>query len=169
MVNNDTSLNAAPSDFSRWQVFFMTCLRVLIGWHFLYEGIAKVADSGWSAAGYLQAATGPFAGLFGAIAGVHWMITLINIIMTYGLILIGLSLMLGLYTKIGTIGAAVFLFLFYISNPPLVGVKFMAGEGNYLIVNKNLVELAAVMVLLVFPVCSRWGLDRLLSDEISSQ
>jgi thiosulfate dehydrogenase [quinone] large subunit len=164
-VDNDNTLSALSSKYSGAQIFFLTCLRVIVGWHFLYEGWVKVAGSGWSAAGYLRAAPGPFGGLFGAIAGVSWMAGAIDIIMSYGLLLIGLSLMLGLYTRIGYIAAGAFLFLFYISNPPLVGVKAMAGEGNYLIVNKNLVELAAVMVLMFFPVGSIWGFDRLFMEK----
>ena len=38
-------------------------LRVLIGWHFLYEGIAKLTKPNWSAAGFLKQARGPLAGI----------------------------------------------------------------------------------------------------------
>ena len=55
--------------------------------------------------------------------------------------------------------------MFYLSNPPWIGVQFMAGEGSYMIVNKNLVELAAVMVLLVFPTGVIWGFDRIFVKE----
>ena len=79
------------------------------------------------------------------------MITSIDLIMAYGLTLIGLALILGLYTRLATIGALFLLLLFYLSNPPWIGVRDVAGEGNYLIVNKNLVEFAAAWLLLVFP------------------
>jgi len=32
----------------------ITVLRVVVGWHFLYEGIAKLSSLSWSAAGYLK-------------------------------------------------------------------------------------------------------------------
>ena len=33
--------------------YFLTALRILTGWLFLYEGIDKVLESGWSAKYYL--------------------------------------------------------------------------------------------------------------------
>jgi len=46
----------------------ITVLRVLIGWHFLYEGIAKLTAPSWSAAGYMRVSRGPFADFFRWIA-----------------------------------------------------------------------------------------------------
>jgi thiosulfate dehydrogenase [quinone] large subunit len=77
----------------------------------------------------------------------------------------GVLLILGLFTRIGLVIAALFLVLFYLSNPPWVGVQFMAGEGSYLIVNKNLVELATVLVLLVFPSGKVWGFDSMFCRD----
>ena len=58
----------------------MTLLRVAIGWHFLYEGLSKLFNPVWSAAGYLQSATGPLAGLFHAMAAGEGTLALINIL-----------------------------------------------------------------------------------------
>ena len=49
---------------SRGAMLAITALRVFVGWHFLYEGIAKLTAPSWSAAGYLRQARGPFADLF---------------------------------------------------------------------------------------------------------
>jgi len=46
------------------QMTAVVVLRVLIGWHFLYEGLSKLTTPGWSASGYLTQSRGPFAGLF---------------------------------------------------------------------------------------------------------
>ena len=32
---------------------FLVTLRTLIGWHFLYEGLAKLANPDWSSAAFL--------------------------------------------------------------------------------------------------------------------
>ena len=32
------------NNYSGWQMFSLTLLRVLIGWHFLYEGLIKVYE-----------------------------------------------------------------------------------------------------------------------------
>jgi len=49
---------------SRGAMLAITVLRVFIGWHFLYEGIAKLTATSWSGAGYLKQARGPFAEWF---------------------------------------------------------------------------------------------------------
>ena len=62
----------------------MTLLRVAIGWHFLYEGLTKLFNPQWSAAGYLQSATGPLAGLYHALAASETVLALVNILNTWG-------------------------------------------------------------------------------------
>ncbi len=78
------------------------------------------------------------------------------------LLLIGLSLILGLFTRIGAWGALFFLSLFYLLYVPLTGVPQPGSEGTYLIVNKTLIEAAAVGVLLAFDTGAIAGLDLLL-------
>jgi thiosulfate dehydrogenase [quinone] large subunit len=75
--------------------------------------------------------------------------------------LIGLSLILGLFTRIGAWGALLFLSMFYLLYIPTVGVPQPNNEGTYLIVNKTLIEAAAVCVLLVFNTGKIAGLDLL--------
>ena len=50
--------------FSRLQMIALVVLRVVIGWHFLYEGVAKLLKPNWSAAGFLLQSRGPFADVF---------------------------------------------------------------------------------------------------------
>ena len=61
------------------------------------------------------------------------------------------------------IAGIVLLALYYLAAPPFAGLSYaMPAEGSYLIVNKVLIELAALVVLLAFPT-GRWlGLDRLV-------
>ena len=54
--------------YSAFQLFSLVALRMLIGWHFLYEGIAKFINPYWTSAGYLQASQGPFADWFVSLA-----------------------------------------------------------------------------------------------------
>ena len=35
------------------QEALLVLLRVAIGWHFLYEGVVKILNPGWTAAGFL--------------------------------------------------------------------------------------------------------------------
>ena len=135
---------------SRTSMIAITMLRVIVGWHFLYEGIAKLTSPTWSAAGYMKASRGPFADLFRWIAGQPHLLDNANLITMYGLAVVGGLLMLGLFTRLAAIGGIAFLLLFYLCNPPFVGYFYaLPTEGSYLIVNKNLVELCALVVILV--------------------
>ena len=99
---------------ARLEAVALVLLRTLIGWHFLYEGYYKLVSPGWtrggapvaawSASGYLKAATGPLAGAFHAL-GQSSMAGWVDHLVPIGLVLVGLSLMLGLFTQVGLWGA----------------------------------------------------------------
>ena len=156
------------TSYSSAQQIALIALRTLIGWHFLYEGYYKFRLPGWSAdgtpmaawssAGYLKAATGPLGKLLQWMANsgwVGWMYTGVKI----GLVLVGLSLLLGLLTRLGCWGALLLLALFYLTAIPMAGTQVPGSEGAYLIVNKTLIEAAAVAVLLIFNTGAIAGLD----------
>lgn len=153
------------------QQFALIALRTVIGWHFLYEAYYKIWSPAWSpagspltrwtSAGYLKGASGPLAGLFQKMVNSGWT-PWIDRTVKIGLLLIGLSLILGLFTRVGAIGALSFLSLFYLLYVPLTGVPQPGSEGTYLIVNKTLIEAVAVGVLLVFDTGAIAGLDLLL-------
>jgi thiosulfate dehydrogenase [quinone] large subunit len=152
---------------SRRQQIALVVLRTLVGWHFLYEGYVKLLNPAWgrdghplavwSSAGYLKAATGPLADLFHSLGSAAW-VGRLDIAIAVLLIAVGLSLMLGLFTQLGCIGAMGLLALFYVSAIPL-GVPEARAEGSYLIVNKNLIELASVFVIFTFRTGQVVGLD----------
>lgn len=154
-------------------------LRTLIGWHFLYEGYYKLMlpgwssagqpMAGWSAAGYLKnAASGPLVPAFHALADSRAM-PFLDVMIPVGLLLVGLSLILGLFTQIGCLGAAAFLAMFYVSAIPLSGTPQAGAEGAYLLVNKNLVELAAVLAVAAFRTGQIAGLDVLRQTGVRGQ
>lgn len=148
----------------------LVLLRTLIGWHFLYEGIYKLMLPGWSragqpvadwsAAGYLNAATGPLAAAFHALAQSRALAT-VDTIVPVGLVCVGASLAAGLFTQAGCVGAMSLLTLFYVPAIPTTGGPQAGAEGTYLIVSKNLIELAAVVVLFTFRTGWIAGLDLL--------
>ena len=148
---------------ARGPMIAITVLRVLVGWHFLYEGIAKLTSPSWSAAGYLKQARGPFADLFKWLAAQPDLLAAANVITMWGLIAVGVLLILGLFTRLASLGGIGFILLFYLCNPPFVGYFYsIPTEGSYLIVNKNLVELCALVVILVTGSGRFAGLDRIV-------
>ena len=56
------------SDYSGAQVTALVVLRFAIGWHFFYEGLAKLVNPYWTAAGYLEASQGFMSGVFSSMA-----------------------------------------------------------------------------------------------------
>ena len=162
----------SPATYRPLQQAALIFLRTVIGWHFLYEAYYKIWSPAWSpssgtplprwtSAGYLKGASGPLAGLFQRMVDAGWTPWLDRSV-KIALLLIGLSLILGLFTRIGAVGALFFLSLFYLLYLPLTGVPQPGNEGTYLIVNKTLIEAAAVFVLLVFDTGAIAGLDLLL-------
>jgi thiosulfate dehydrogenase [quinone] large subunit len=148
---------------ARGPMIAITVLRVLIGWHFLYEGIAKLSSPSWSAAGYLKQARGPFAGLFKWLAAQPDLLANADLITMWGLTAVGLLLVLGLFTRLASLGAIGFIVLFYLCNPPFIGYFYsIPTEGSYILVNKNLVELGALVVVLVSGSGRFAGLDRIV-------
>lgn len=148
---------------SRSAMIAITVLRVVVGWHFLYEGIAKLTSPSWSAAGYMKVSRGPFAAFFHWIAGQPQLLDKANLITMYGLAIVGVLLILGLFTRLAAIGGIGFVLLFYLCNPPFVGYFYsIPTEGSYLIVNKNLVEVCALAVIGLTRSGLFAGLDRIL-------
>ncbi len=86
----------------------------------------------------------------------------INFATTYGLIAIGMCLILGFLTPLAALGAAAFLAMIYLSMPPWPGLPANPrAEGHYFIVSKNLIELIACLVIATTPTGHWVGLDAL--------
>jgi uncharacterized membrane protein YphA (DoxX/SURF4 family) len=165
MMGQDViSTQADPKGWSAAQMWLLVGLRTVIGWHFLYEGIAKLFTPGWTSAEFLGLSRWAFAGMFRWIAETPAALAVVDALNIWGLILIGAGLMLGCFARAASVAGVVLLALYYVANPPLVGLDYgVPMEGNYLIVNKNLVELAALLLLAFVPASQFLGLDRLLA------
>jgi len=154
--------------FSRSAMIAITVMRVLVGWHFMYEGIAKLTSSSWSAAGYLRQARGPAASFFRWLAAQPNLLAYADQITMWGLTIVGALLILGLFTRLSALAGIGFLVLFYAANPPFVGYFYsLPSEGSYLIVNKQLVELGALLVIMVTGSGKYAGLDRIVHALIT--
>jgi len=154
------------TNYTSRQLFVLTSLRVLIGWHFLYEGLVKIYTPGWTAKVYLANSAGPLSEVFKNMTQNENTIYIVDILNEWGLVLIGLALFAGFLSKAGKIGGIALLLLYYLAYPPFAGVGINPhAEGSYWLVNKNLIEMAALFVLLYFPSSHITGIDRFLFNR----
>lgn len=141
------------------QGWALVLLRILIGWHFLYEGIIKAYNPAWTSRGYLLSASilKPFFAWLASDSLVGTM-DMLNII---GLIAVGVSLLIGLKIRWGCIAGILLLLMYYLAHPPFSSLPQGPAEGSYWVVNKNLIEMAALFVIYLFPLVSVFGLENL--------
>jgi predicted dehydrogenase/uncharacterized membrane protein YphA (DoxX/SURF4 family) len=152
--------------YTRVQLTGLVLLRWLIGWHFLYEGVAKLANPYWTSADYLGSSEWFLSGWFQAWAANPSALAVVDFLNVWGLIFIGLGLVLGAFTRVAAAFGVLLLALYYVANPPFAASAAGPAEGSYLIVNKTLVELAAMVILLAFPTGHAWGLDRWIGERL---
>ena len=144
----------------------LLALRLLIGWHILYEGIIKLLNPEWSSVGFLSQSQWILTGFAEWVISHEGVLNTVDFLNTWGLIAIGAGLILGLFTRVAAFAGAALLFTYYLNNPPFIGMENLgAVEGNYLIVNKTLIEVAALILLGVFPSSGAFGLDALLKNN----
>jgi uncharacterized membrane protein YphA (DoxX/SURF4 family) len=134
-----------------------------VGWHFLYEGVAKLLTPHWSAVGYLDASRWIFAPLFHWIAGTPPVLNAVNFINVWALIFVGLALMLGAVVRAASLAGMALLLMYWLANPPITGLGLtVPAEGSYVIVDKNLVEFFGLALLAVLRAGKYFGLDKLI-------
>ncbi len=149
--------------YSPVQKIVLVALRMLIGWHILYEGFSKLLTPNWSSIGFLKESKWILAGFTSWITSHANILNAVDFLNTWGLMAIGAGLILGLFTRVAAISGAMLLFTYYLSNPPLIGLEYSVPmEGNYLIISKTLIESVALVALAVFPTGMFAGLDILI-------
>ena len=70
-------------DYSNSQAVFLVTLRLLVGWHFLYEGIVKISNPNWTSIGYLMDSKGMFANMFQNMAGNPGALNVVDFLNTF--------------------------------------------------------------------------------------
>lgn len=93
----------------------------------------------------------------------HWFIRFLDESTRWGLLVIGVCLMFGLFSRTAAFAGAVFLILTVLTYPSLPWYPVPPNsEGNYLFISKNVIELIALLMLACIP-SGRWfGLDALI-------
>ena len=140
-------------------------MRVLVGWHLLYEGISKLINPYWSSAAYLLDSKWLLSSVAKTIVANPTLLNISDNVNMWGLTLVGALLLLGIFTKHAAVFGMVLVLLYYFFAPPFLGLEYSKpAEGSYLIVNKNLIEACALWVIYTFPTSHIIGLDRFYLD-----
>jgi len=128
-------------ELAKYQKYSMLALRITLGWYFLYAGFSKIIAPAWSAEKYLTAAT-TFKGFYAWLA-TPTMLSITNFVNEWGLLLIGLCLVLGVFIKWAGPAGAIMMILYYfpVLTFPTVGHGYIVDE--HLIYAAGLLLLAA--------------------------
>ncbi|MEI6277217.1 MAG: DoxX family protein [Prolixibacteraceae bacterium] len=152
----------------KYQRLLITILRMAIGWHFLYEGISKVVQGNWSASGYLLHTSGIFSGFYHFLAGSPAILRSTDLLNMFGLVLIGLALFIGLFSRLASLAGAVLLVFYYFAYPPFGNPMLNPSDGHLFIVDKIFLEATALVFLLIYRE-SGFGLDSWIASYRESR
>lgn len=117
-------------------------LRLAVGWLFFYAGLTKILSPNWSAVGYLKSAK-TFPSFYNWLAS-QATLPVVNFLNKWGLLLIGLSLILGLFTRLGSLAGILLMLLYYFPT-----LQFPYPNPHSLIVDEHIIY-ALVFLLFVF-------------------
>jgi thiosulfate dehydrogenase [quinone] large subunit len=131
--------------------YTITGLRLLLGVLFSWAGFEKLFDPKWTATGYLKGSEGPMADIFKSMAGS----VIIDQLVIWGLILIGLCLLLGFLVRFASFWGAFMMFLFYLSD-----LTWEHGP-----VDEHIIYIAVFATLVSFGAGRHFGLDQLIEKS----
>ncbi len=158
------------NSYSTLQITTLVILRLVIGWHILYEGIAKLLNPNWSSIGFLSESKWIFSDFANWIISNPGVLKTVDFLNTWGLIAIGTALILGIFMRFAAVAGTILLLVYYLNNPPLIGLEYsIPSEGSNIIVNKTLIEAIALFLLAVFPVHAVYGLESLFTNKLKKK
>lgn len=159
-------MSVKQNRYTSLQLIFLVLLRFLIGWHILYEGIAKLLNPGWSSSGFLKESQWILSGFAKWVTSNPDILSVVDFLNTWGLIAIGLGLIMGLFFRIAAISGFLLLVVYYLNCPPLLGLEYsLPADGSNLVVNKTLIEAIALVVLALFSTSNIFGLDAFIGKR----
>ena len=141
------------------QKYLFVATRVALGFLMLYAGVSKLMDPEWSAAGYLSAAK-TFPVFYSWLLSPEILPT-INLINEWGLALLGVSLVLGLFVRLSSVLGAVLMVLYYI---PILNFPSV-GAHSY-IVDEHIIYALLLLYFAAARAGRRFGLDGIITARL---
>ncbi|MBI1985013.1 MAG: DoxX family membrane protein [Candidatus Wildermuthbacteria bacterium] len=142
---------------TQFQKISLFLLRISIGWLFFWAGITKVLDPEWSSAGYLQGAK-TFADFYQWLASPS-LLPVTNFVNEWGLTLLGLALILGVFLRLSSILGALLMLLYYL---PIL--QFPYPNAHSFLVDEHIVYIFSLLVLGSLRSGRIWGLEQWCSN-----
>lgn len=133
------------------QKFFLFVLRIAMGWMFFYAGITKVLNPQWSAEGYLKGAKA-FTWFFQMLLDPS-ILPIVNFANKWGLTLLGVSLILGLFVRFSSLLGVVLMALYYL---PL---GWPQPNPHAYIVDEHIIYIAILLFFAAAKAGRVWGVD----------
>jgi|DewCreStandDraft_5_1066085.scaffolds.fasta_scaffold01510_6 thiosulfate dehydrogenase [quinone] large subunit len=135
---------------------FALLLRLSLGFIFIWAGFDKLITD-FTAKGFLiNATSGPLKDLFVRLGENQTALTVIDPLVVWGQILIGFSLILGLFTRFGLLMGAVQMFIFYLAQLWPEFNPFLDEHIVYILVMALLGALGAGRILGLDALIERW-------------
>jgi len=132
---------------TQFQQVSLFLLRVCLGWYFFWAGITKVLDPNWSAAGFLNHAS-MFPDFYAWFARPE-ILPVINFLNAWGLTLIGISLLVGVFVRLSAFWGVMLMVLYYFAH---------TNEFSFITDDHMIIGLA-LFVLASFHAGRMWGLE----------
>lgn len=128
-------------------------LRISIGWLMFYAGLTKILDPAWSAAGYLAGAK-TFAGFYQWFSQPAFL-PFINFVNEWGLTLLGVSLLLGIFVRLSSVLGAALMLLYYF---PVLEFPYI-GTHSF-IVDEHVIYALVLVYFAAVRAGRAWGLEK---------
>lgn len=126
-------------------------VRLTLGWMFLYAGISHLIDPKFSASGYISGAK-TFSALYLWLA-TPGPLSVIDFVIPWALLLLGLSLIVGLFVRLSSTLGAILMVLFYF---PVLAFPFVS---HSFLVDEHIIYAAILLFLAQIRAGQYWGLD----------
>lgn len=139
------------NNYNKIQTIVLVLLRLMIGYHFIETGFDKLFNPYWTSAAFLLQSNWIFADFFHFLADNQTILVIVDFLNIWGQILIGFSLIIGLFSVWAAFFGALLILFYYIAIPPFVT------DNSF--IDKNLLELFAFLVIALFPTSKTIGVD----------
>ena len=133
-------------------------LRVSSGWLFFWAGITKVLNPEWTAAGYLGGAK-TFTSFFIWLSSPS-ILPIIDFLNEWGLTLLGVALILGIFVKLSSVLGALLMLLYYL---PIL--DFPYPNAHSYIVDEHIIYIFVLIFFWAINAGKYWGLDSFLRPK----